>query len=64
MNITLDEIRSNAPEGATHYKEVIANIAYLKYDGDGWMRHSGNWIECILTRQFNDQLYKGLIKPL
>ena len=38
MNITLDEIRSNAPDGATHYL-VLNHTYYLKYykDIDRWL---------------------------
>lgn len=35
MNITLDEIRSKAPEGATVYKEYFGQIVYFKECADG-----------------------------
>lgn len=34
MNITLDEIRSKAPEGATHYND--RDSAYYKMHRIGW----------------------------
>jgi len=31
MNITLDEIRSKAPDGATHYKKYGSYVSYYKF---------------------------------
>ena len=61
MNITLDEIRSKAPEGATHYKmsRCLKNTAmYFKYsDGKYTQWNFMGW-----GRPFPDT--KNEIKPL
>ena len=36
MNITLDEIRSKAPDGATHYHNISDFAVYLKGEIGYW----------------------------
>lgn len=48
MNIALDEIRSKAPQGATHYRFYAGSVFYYKFynkgiyvwDCDHWRRFS------------------------
>ena len=60
MNITLDEIRSKAPEGATHYDEQD----YWK-NKDGawyiWLESCSKWRRIFRFQKFHDQFP---IKPL
>ena len=44
MNITLDEIKSKAPSGATHYIEKRARVQYWKnIDNEWWVCVGYNW---------------------
>lgn len=63
MNITLDEIRSKAPEGATHYTYDVDEYKYLKNDEcwyvfkwGAWLKIPDHWVEKII----NDDLRKPL----
>lgn len=64
MNITLDEIRSKAPEGATHYKQwgFDNSVDYIRVIGDGvydsWF--GGAWVS-LPYQYFSKPL---TIKPL
>ena len=62
MNIALDDIRSKAPEGATHYDKsgdywkVISNYeSYFTADGVKWIKYA---FPC------NIDIKNGFIKPL
>ena len=64
MNITLDEIRSKAPEGATHYEVEANDVDYYAKDYmDRWCSDDGhgNWYP--LRQSEYDQLDLEL-KPL
>lgn len=63
MNITLDEIRSKAPEGATHYYSNAHIVAYYFYSSDVkmwfvWDKHHEFWTSKCFTYRESD------IKPL
>ena len=49
MNIALDDIRSKAPEGATHYITDGGEIWYIKEDRnkDVWLWFSSKWIKSM-----------------
>ena len=60
MNITLDEIRSNAPQGATHYDNMDSDVAYWIFkDGKphmfmikgnelyGWAKTRADWSDVM-----------------
>lgn len=32
--MTIDEIRKNAPDGATHYRKFSCTIRFIKFDND------------------------------
>lgn len=62
MNIALDDIRKQAPEGATHYDKsgdywkVISNYeSYFTADGVRWIKYA---FPC------NVDIKNGFIKPL
>lgn len=65
MNITLDEIRSKAPEGATHYIMSMLflgdgdNITYFKYEGGRYFEYFAHHF----TR-YETSVCSSLIKPL
>ena len=48
--MTLEEIRKNAPEGATHYVDAaVIGTTYIKYiEGTGFYWHNlvYRWIKC------------------
>ena len=44
MNITLDEIRSNAPDGATHYYICGGHAWYFKGDRNLKVYHRHEWL--------------------
>lgn len=56
--MTIEEIRKNAPEGATHYR----NKEFVKHECGNWyIFYKGNWnkIHPIVFSEFKDE-----IKPL
>ena len=61
MNIALDDIRSKAPEGATHYDD---SGEYLKLEDGVWYGLSikGNW--CKITSFNYDRANQFNLKPL
>lgn len=55
MNIALDDIRKQAPKGATHYlyPVMILDLVYIKYIDDypyyfkdGWWLRCNSYFEC------------------
>ena len=58
MNITLDEIKSKAPEGATHYAEFRSKTYYFIRSSYGFRLVLGNMI------QFEESNIDEYIKPL
>lgn len=43
--MTIEEIRKNAPAGATHYIDDIDGLSYFKFQSFEWVYYdSGNWL--------------------
>lgn len=60
MNIALDEVRKQAPEGATHYDKMD----YWKKEGDSWhiwLESCEQWRRIFEYQKFHDVFP---IKPL
>lgn len=59
MNITLDEIKSKAPKGATHYD--INDYEYFKRDGEKWYWWAFDvWVSSVVVEGY----FNKFIKPL
>ena len=64
MNITLDEIRSKAPNGATHYYEGGGVIFYIRRTPKNWYhkeKTGGRWWKVSPTQV---GLVRDYAKPL
>lgn len=60
MNI--EEIKNNAPDGATHAVSEHGNIDYLKHEcGNWWVWQNKDWVRLhpIVVKSYHD-----IIKPL
>ena len=60
MNITLDEIRSNAPDGATHYKVTGKHVSYFKSDKNGFPLN----YNCVFRIWVDSATWISEVKPL
>ena len=57
--MTLDEIRSKAPNGATHYD--INDYEYFKRDGEKWYWWAFDvWVSAVVVEGY----FNKFIKPL
>lgn len=63
MNITLDDIKSKAPDGATGYIKKRTRIQYWrKCKKHWWVYISGQWVVTVKS-MYRDHALKS-IKPL
>ncbi len=62
MNITLDEIRSKAPEGATHYSSLMGE--HVKIDRKRLWVHNGDMWKLHQYIRHPRELIRLQIKPL
>ena len=62
MNITLDEIRSKAPDGATHFRVGRYLTVYYKTGESGKLMYSG--LHNTMWRYTENTLDNKNIKPL
>lgn len=62
MNITLDEIKSKAPQGATHYVNHKNKVFYLKKSQGKWLVNFN--YDCHSGWSIARQDIEHIIKPL
>lgn len=61
--MTIEEIRKNAPKGATHYRQFSSSIRYVKYTGDiDYFWTNDGWVEFSVKNLPLDVVKK--LKPL
>ena len=59
----IEEIKKNAPQGATHYIDDEYGITYMMYDSPIWLTWSNNnglWMHYIQPDEHEQSFFKPL----